>query len=118
MQSITEFANEHNVSRSMVAYKLFRQQRLDKGTWRYISEQFRDEWLRGRETRRERTRGKEGGANYYTVRRHRLGDALVDVVQRMMTVGALTTTKAGTVLGVKAKNVQSLMSLDDAGRAA
>lgn len=118
MRSITAFANERNVSRSMVAYKLFRQHRIEKDAWRSISQTFRDEWLGGRETRRERARGQEGGANYYTVRRHRLGDALVGVVQRMMSAGALTTTKAGTVLGVKAKNVQSLISLSDAGRAA
>ena len=109
--SVTAFANERNVSRSMVAYKLYRQQRIQQGQWHRLSTRFREEWLAGRETRRERAQSQEGGANYYTVRRHRVGDALISVVRRMMRAGALTTTKAGTVLGVKAKNVQSLVKL-------
>ena len=109
--AVTAFANERNVSRSMVAYKLYRQQRIQQGQWHRLSTRFREEWLAGHETRRERARSQEGGANYYTVRRHRVGDALIGVVRRMMRAGALTTTKAGTVLGVKAKNVQSLVKL-------
>ncbi|VUX55326.1 Helix-turn-helix domain protein [uncultured Woeseiaceae bacterium] len=118
MESITIFANERNVSRSMVAYKLYRHRLLTRDDWLAISRQFREEWLAGRENRRERTRNQDGGVDYYTVRKHRLGDALVGVVERMMSAGVLTTTKAGTVLGVKAKNVQSLISLNDPSRAA
>ena len=116
--SITNFANERNVSRSMVAYKLYRLRRIERNVWQRLSTQFREEWLAGRETRRERAHNQEGGANYYTVRRHRVGDALVDVVRRMMAAGALTTTKAGTVLGVKAKNVQSLLNVGEPRRVA
>ena len=109
--AVTALANERNVSRSMVAYKLYRQQRIQQGQWHRLRTRFREEWLAGRKTRRERARSQEGGANYYTVRRHRVGDAPISVVRRMMRAGALTTTKAGTVLGVKAKNVQSLVEL-------
>lgn len=116
--AITAFANDRNISRSMVAYKLYRFQRIQQDVWRRLSTRFREEWLEGRDKRRERARGQEGGANYYTVRRHRVGDALVSVVQRMMRAGALTTTKAGTVLDVKPKNVQNLLSVGEAGRAA
>ena len=42
---------------------------------------------------------REGGPSYYVVRRHRLGTALVEATARLMAVGALTTSKAGTVLG-------------------
>ena len=116
--SITEFANDRNISRSMVAYKLYRLSRIPRNVWHGISARFQEEWLAGRKTRRERARTQKGGANYYTVRRHRVGDALMQVVQRMMSAGALTTTKAGAVLGVKAKNVQSLLSIGEPGRAA
>jgi Zn-dependent peptidase ImmA (M78 family) len=116
--AITVFANDRNISRSMVAYKLYRRQRILQDVWRRLSTRFREEWLEGREKSRERARNQEGGANYYTVRRHRVGDALVNVVQRMMRAGALTTTKAGTVLDVKAKNVQNLLNVGEAGRAA
>lgn len=116
--AITAFANDRNISRSMVAYKLYRRQRIQQVVWQRLSIRFREEWLEGREKRRERARNQEGGANYYTVRRHRVGDALVNVVQRMMRAGALTTTKAGTVLDVKPKNVQNLLNVGEAGRTA
>ena len=109
--AITEIANDRKISRSMVAYKLYRTGRIQRSVWRQLSVTFREEWLAGRENRRERARGREGGANYYTVRRHRIGDALITAVRRMMRTGTLTTTKAGKVLGVKAKNVQSLVGL-------
>jgi hypothetical protein len=51
----------------------------------------------------------EGGANYYVVRRHRVGSALIDVVRRLMAGGTLSTTEAGRVLGVKATNVSRLI---------
>lgn len=116
--SITEFANERNVSRSMVAYKLYRLRRVERNVWLRLSTHFREEWLAGRETRRERSRNQEGGPNYYAVRRHRVGNALLSVVERMMRAGTLTTTKAGTILDVKAKNVQSLLSLGEPRRVA
>jgi Zn-dependent peptidase ImmA (M78 family) len=108
---ITEIANDRNISRSMVAYKLYRLNRVQREVWHRLSATFREEWLASRENRRERARGQKGGANYYTVRRHRVGDALIGAVRRMMRTGTLTTTKAGKVLGVKPKNVQSLVGL-------
>ncbi|WP_446830561.1 ImmA/IrrE family metallo-endopeptidase [Candidatus Foliamicus sp.] len=116
--AVTIFANERNLSRSMVTYKLYRAQRIHRNIWQRLSTRFRDEWLENREVRRERARGQEGGANFYTVRHHRLGGGLIHVVQRMMRAGALTTTKAGMVLGVKAKQVQNLLSVGKASRAA
>ena len=104
--TITDIANERNISRSMVAYKLYRLNRIERNTWHRLSTRFREEWLAGRETRRERARSQEGGA-------------LISVVQRMMRAGALTTTKAGTVLGVKVGREPFLISyalLDPADR--
>ena len=47
----------------------------------------------------------------------RVGGALVGLVRRMLDAGALTTIKAGKVLGVKAKNVRSLIDTSAAGTA-
>ena len=108
LNSVSGFSRPHQ----------YRLSRIPRNVWHGISARFQEEWLAGRKTRRERARTQKGGANYYTVRRHRVGDALMQVVQRMMSAGALTTTKAGAVLGVKAKNVQSLLSIGEPGRAA
>jgi Zn-dependent peptidase ImmA (M78 family)/transcriptional regulator with XRE-family HTH domain len=106
---ISEFVKERNLSHSMVAFRLYREGVISQDLWRDLSRVFRDMWVQGRRDRRERSRAREGGPNFYVVRSHRVGMALLDLVRRMVAVGALTTSKAGMVLGVKAKQVQPLL---------
>lgn len=110
---VSTFANIRNLSRSMVAYKLHRSGVIQQETWRRLSINFREQWLQARADRRERgaNEPQPGGPNYYVVRRHRVGKALISLVQRMMAAGTLTTSKAGKVLGVKPKNVQALIEV-------
>ena len=115
---VTAFANERNVSRTMVVLKLYRSRLISGEVWQRASEHFRNESITGRDTRRQKARTQEGGPNYYVVRRHRIGNALIDTVNRMMLSGALTTIKAGTVLGVKPKNVAPLVRIGDSASAA
>ena len=110
---ISEFARARNLSSSMVAYKLYRSGAIEHETWQRLSVAFRDRWLQHRRERRESAREREGGPSYYVLRRHRVGTALIKLVGRMLAGDALTTSKAGKVLGVKAKNVRALI---DAGR--
>ena len=117
---ISEFASDRNLSRSMVAYKLYRRGMIEQQTWRRLSTAFREQWLQARADHRERARDQVGGPSYYVVRRHRVGIALINLVRRMMAGGALTTSKAGKVLGVKPRNVQALIDTggpSSAGRA-
>ncbi len=114
---ISEFARGRNLSSSMVAYRLYRAGAIGQDFWQDLSTAFRDRWLRERHKRRERARDQEGGPNFYVVRGHRVGGALLDLVGRMVTAGALTTSKAGKVLGVKAKQVQALLEASERGRA-
>lgn len=107
---ITAFAAERLVSRSLVAYRLFRSGMLSETTWRALSKRFLDEWRTMRKTQRARDREKEGGPDYYVVRRHRLGSALLQFVARNMIVGALTPTRAGKVLGVNPRSVHPLLA--------
>ena len=110
-QRISDFANNKNVSRSMVAYKLYRVGSINQDMWRKFSSSFRQSWLQARIERRESTRDHEGGPNYYVVRRHRLGNALVNLVRRTMADGILSPSKAGKVLGVKPINVEALVNV-------
>jgi Zn-dependent peptidase ImmA (M78 family) len=113
-KQIGKFAQNHNVSASMVAYKLYRMGSIDVERWRRLSETFHQMWIVQREE--ERAKAREQGKNppvYYSVRRQRIGKALIHLVGAMMRAGAITTSKAGLVLGVKGKNVQTL--IDPAG---
>jgi len=107
---ISDFARNRNLSASMVAYKLHRMGTIDFETWKSLSETFRRMWLDHRKQQRILAREEEShGPTYYPVRRHRIGKALLELVSSMMHAGAITTSKAAKVLGVKAKNVQNLL---------
>ncbi len=112
---VDSFARERNVSRSMIAYRLYRNNIIKAEVWRSLSRHFRDRWLKDREHRRLQNHGRKGGPDYYVVRRHRLGPRFVQLTARLMAAGALTTSKAGQVLGVRPKNVQTLIGAYRAG---
>lgn len=108
-EQITQFAIRRNLSSSMVAYKLFQNSSVDGVRWKQLSEFFRESWLKAQDVKHGYAKEKETGPSYYLVRRHRIGTKLLKVVNRILASGAITTTKAGQVLGVRAKNVQNLM---------
>jgi Zn-dependent peptidase ImmA (M78 family) len=109
--SITSFAAERRVSRLMVAYKLYRNGHLPRATWMVIDKTFRSEYEVYKQKEAEKNRKREGGPNYYVVRRHRVGQALLGLVRRSLDEGTITYPKAGTVLGVKPLNVEPLLSM-------
>ncbi|MDD5761181.1 MAG: XRE family transcriptional regulator [bacterium] len=115
IRQISTFATERNLSSSMVAYRLYIAGIIDMVTWQKCSVHFRNLWFSEREKRREREREQERGPNYYVVRRHRLGAALVNLVMRMMTAGALSASRAGLILSVKPKNVYRLADTQSSG---
>jgi len=108
VEKITTFANTRNISRAMVAYKLFRVDVITETVWRKIAEHFRQQWLKSQIIEQPEGSSKSG-PSYYVVRRHRLGDALLDLVRGSLGEGILTPTKAGLVLGVKPRNVDPLL---------
>jgi Zn-dependent peptidase ImmA (M78 family) len=107
---ISEFAMDRNLSASMVAYKLYRTGTLDFESWKLLSETFRKMWIAQRKEKRIRARDQKLRLPiYYPDRRRRIGKALLELVGVMLRAGVITTSKAGIVLGVKAKNVQTLI---------
>lgn len=99
IQEIGSFADARKISCSMVAYRLFQSGSLSQTLWRSLSGRFRERCLSEKRVAKHQKEGG-GGPNYYTVRRHRLGDALVNLVQRTLAEGILTPTKASRVLGI------------------
>lgn len=107
---INDFAAARLLSRSMVAYRLLAAGLISEQTWRQLRQTFRRLWQESRAAQRQQAREREGGPNYYVVRRHRLGPALLKFVARSISGGALTPTKASKVLGVKPRSVEPLLS--------
>ena len=111
VEQLTEFASRRNLSRAMVAYRAHRIGEITQPTYERLSSVFRGQWIASRASRRERQRRTGGGGDFYVTRRHRNGNGLISLVRRMMADGALSTTKAATVLGVKSHQVQGLLEL-------
>lgn len=107
---INDFAAARLLSRSMVAYRLLAAGLISEQTWQQLRQTFRRLWQESRAAQRQQAREREGGPNYYVVRRHRLGPALLKFVARSISGGALTPTKASKVLGVKPRSVEPLLS--------
>ena len=110
VRQIDALADRARVSRTMIAYQLHLGGRITAARWEGLRDQFRAEWLANKEREREQNRAKDGGPNWYIVRRHRLGAALLDVARRGMAEGSLTPTRAARMLGVKPMAVYPLLA--------
>jgi Zn-dependent peptidase ImmA (M78 family) len=108
--TIGEQAREWRVSRQMVAYKLFRAGKIGRPMWNRLRGHFQDEYIALKQKESEKQKATEGGPNYYVVKRHRVGPALLGLVRRALDDGNITYTKASRVLGVKPRNVEPLLS--------
>ena len=108
MDKISKIAADLNVSSSMIGYRLMLDGCIGREMWQALSGNFRELWLQNKSEFKAKRKGK-GGPDYFVVRRHRVGGALVRFSDRMIQSGILTTTKAAKVLGVKPNNVQPLL---------
>lgn len=111
-ERISQFADEHNLSRRMIAYRAYRNGALDRNIYDRLASDFRRQWFAAK----KQGQGQGGGPDYYIMQRHRIGDPLISLTNRMMSAGALSTTKAAKVLGVKPQRVQALFDSVRPGR--
>ena len=98
LQSIARFAGDMNLSGTMVAYRVFREGRIDHSNFRTLQNQFRSLWLKNRADTAS-SKGK-GEIPYYTVRRSQLGGSLIEFTRRMLDMRAISTSKAARILDV------------------
>ena len=103
---ISQFALPRRISHTMVAYKAWQEGVISWDYYLQLANHFRSKWHEERVRRRDST---SKGGDYYVVRRHRLGSALLNLVGRLMSAGTLTTTRAAQILAVKPTQVQSVL---------
>ncbi|RYG55989.1 MAG: ImmA/IrrE family metallo-endopeptidase, partial [Alphaproteobacteria bacterium] len=107
---INALADRARVSRAMIAYQLFRAGRLTQTAWQDLSNHFYGEWKARKAREKEKNKGSAGGPDWYVVRRHRLGAALLSVARQGIADGSLTPTRAARMLGVKPMSVYPLLA--------
>ena len=106
MNWIDKFATRRKISPGMVAYRLFRRGAIGQSRFETLTATFHERW-RDSKTKKQK---KDGGPDYYVVKRHQIGNALLNTAQRMLASGELSTTQIGTVLDVRAIKVGNLFS--------
>jgi hypothetical protein len=97
----------------MVAYKLYRAQRLSAPQWEGLHQHYRDLWLQQRERKKGERSEESTGPNGNVVLRSWLVPALVGTTRRLLRAGDLSTTKASKVLGVKPTRVGKILQLSE-----
>jgi len=110
LDEATEIAAAWGVSQAMAAYRLWRVGRADADTYGQAVRVFADRWTKQRKQKREQRQDDEGGPNFYVVRRHRLGSAIVETVGQGLRAEAITHSTAAKVFGVKPGAVEALLS--------
>ena len=109
VDTIRYVARDANVSESMTAYRFWRANRIDDEIYRQLVATYMTRW-RNTETKNNLVdQSNKSGPSYYTVRRHKLGKALISLVGRTLKAENLTHTKAAMILGVNPGNVESLL---------
>lgn len=110
MHEAETLCRDWHVSKAMAAYRLWRERKIDSDTYGEVVRILGEQWQRQRALEKEKSRNSESGPSYYTVRRHRLGDALLRFVGQELRADAVTHTTAARVLGVGPGAVEPLLS--------
>lgn len=110
MQEAEILCREWHVSKAMAAYRLWRERKTNTETYGEVVHILAEQWQRQRDRERDQSRNTEGGPNYYVVRRHRLGEALLRFVGHGLRADTVTHTTAAKVLGVRPGAVEPLLS--------
>ncbi|MEX5410446.1 ImmA/IrrE family metallo-endopeptidase [Atlantibacter hermannii] len=105
---IQERAAFYNVSPSLIAYRLFRDDKISLEDWEQISSHFKELWMKSKVKKEDE---KKSSGTYYATKRHKTGGALLKVVKNSILDGVITETKAGKVLGVSPGNVARMVGL-------
>jgi Zn-dependent peptidase ImmA (M78 family)/transcriptional regulator with XRE-family HTH domain len=108
---IPAIAAEYHVSEYLVAYRFWRDGKIRQGVFTALSGSYAARWEADKARKREESREKDGGGpSYYVVRRHRLGQALLQFVGQNIRSGELTHTKAAKLLSINTGSVERLLS--------
>ena len=108
-ETIRYVASDANVSESMTAYRFWRANRIDDWIYRQLVAIYTARWRSTKAKTNLVDQSSKSGPSYYTVRRHKLGKALVSLVGRTLRDENLTHTKAAMILGVNPGNVETLL---------
>lgn len=98
------------VSASLAAYRLWRVGKADDDAYSEAVRMFQERWRLQRQREKDKAKESDDGPSYYLVRRHRLGQAILQFIGRNLRADAVTHTTAAKVFGVKPGAVEGLLA--------
>lgn len=107
--AVGQVARDWGVSEAMVAYRFNRFGWIPGTVYRALTAEYAARWHALKAKQREKARETESGPTFYVVRRHKLGNALLDIVRRTLRDDILTHTKAAKVLGINPSAVEPML---------
>ena len=105
-ETISRLAKNRNISEPLVAYRLWRADRISATMFRKLLRIYGERWENVRKQQRENALG---GPSYYKTQRARIGGALLQLVNRALHTNELTHTEAARILGVSSGTVGPLL---------
>lgn len=105
-ETISRLAKDRNISEPLVAYRLWRADRISATMFRKLLRIYGERWENVRRRQRE---SASGGPSYYRTQRARIGGALLKLVERALHTNELTHTEAARILGVSSGTVGPLL---------
>lgn len=109
-EAIDQFVKHHNVSHSMVVFRLHELGKIDQRLFESLLDFYKERWFEWKNANREKMKQQEGGPTYYVTQRYKMGKNLLNTVNRLITAGTLSTSKARIVLGMKYDKAFQLLS--------
>lgn len=110
VKEIEDYATKRKISSSQVAYRLYNRGDLSFEVWKKMSKDFKDLWEERKERKREKNRQKSGGPSYYTLKKYKLG-SLVNLADRFVRSGSISTVKASILLNVKPLKIERIFEI-------
>ena len=104
-----KIAESYNVSEPLVAYRFLRRSKITKALYEELRSAYAVRLKAKKELKSTENKGKNGGPDYYDVKRNHLGNVLCEFVDRAIRSGDLTYTKAAKLLRAKVTSVNKTM---------
>ena len=107
--AIRGIADTWVVSEFLVAYRLYRTNKISGSCFRSLAARYRKRWMAHEEDRRRSRTDAQRGPSIYAVKRAYLGGAIIDLVRRGVVSGELRHVDAAKLLGVKVDGVEKMI---------
>lgn len=108
---VSVLSSNWNVSRTMIAFNLLREDIIDVTRWESLKMQFRQEFLRQKQLEREELNAKENMFfDMNRILRNNLGERLTGLLRASLAEGSISRSKAAIALSIPPRRVEAILN--------